>query len=150
MPSTASPVMDVTSSTAAMKKLKSVITGTPASTPDGKNLWIEIKIRGDSAEFDCREIEHAGTHKNRKVTFRANQDCSLHFTNVAVFRREWLELTARRAEVLTVNDDTGNATTEYAAYVSTPTREAAAAVLNDPKVVVPMTMSVNDPKIVVP
>ena len=152
MPSTASPVMEVTSSTAAMKKLKSVMTGTPASTPDGKNLWIEIKVGSDFAEFDCRENEHAGAHKNRNVTFRASQDCSLRFTNVAVFRREWVELKARRTEVLAINNDT-NATTEYAVYVPAPastTKEAKANVVNDPKIVVPMAMSLNDPKIVVP
>lgn len=151
MPSTASPVIEVTSSTAAMKKLKSVTSGA-ASTPDGKNLWIEIKVRTDSAEFDCRESEHAGTHKNRNVTFRASQDCSLHFTNVAVFRREWVELKARRPEVLAIDNDT-IATTEFAAYVPTTAsmpKTATANVVNDPKIVVPMAMSLNDPKIVVP
>ncbi|HLZ40281.1 MAG TPA: hypothetical protein VKQ11_04930 [Candidatus Sulfotelmatobacter sp.] len=150
MPTT-SPVLEMTSSKAAMKKLKSIMTGTPA--PNEKTLWIEIVIGTDSAEFDCRETEHTGIHKN--VTFLATKPCSLHFTNVALFRREWLELKAHQPEVLAVADEASNAMTEYCVYVpaqgtATTTKKARLGVVSDPKIVVPVSMSVNDPKIVVP
>jgi hypothetical protein len=133
-----SSVMDVTSTTSTLKKLESKVTGTAAPKPK-KNLWIEIKIGANSAEFDCLASEHAGSHKNRNVTFHANEDCVLQFSNVAVFGRDSIPLKAGKSETLAVADGT-QAETEYAAYIS-----------GDPKIVVPKQMaSLGDPKIVVP
>jgi hypothetical protein len=133
-----SSVMDVTSTTSTLKKLESKVTGAAAPKPK-KNLWIEIKIGANSAEFDCLASEHAGSHKNRNVTFHANEDCVLQFSNVAVFGRDSIPLKAGKSETLPVADGT-QAETEYAAYIS-----------GDPKIVVPNQMaSLRDPKIVVP
>ena len=134
-----SSVMDVTSTTSNLKKLESKVTGTPAPKPK-KNLWIEIKIGANSAEFDCLETEHTGSHKNRNVTFHANEDCVLQFSNVAVFGRASIPLKARKSETLAVADNITQAETDYAAYIP-----------GDPKIVVPNQMaSLGDPKIVVP
>lgn len=133
-----SSVMDVTSTTSTLKKLESKVTGTPAPKPK-KNLWIEIKIDANMAEFDCLETEHTGSHKNRSVTFHANEDCVLEFSNVAVFGRPSIPLKARKSETLAIADGI-QAETEYAVYIP-----------GDPKIVVPNQMaSLGDPKIVVP
>jgi|ERR1051326_1914797 hypothetical protein len=133
-----SSVMDVTSTTSTLKKLESKVTGAAAPKPK-KNLWIEIKIGANSAEFDCLASEHAGSHKNRNVTFHANEDCVLQFSNVAVFGRDSIPLKAGKSETLAVADGT-EGETEYAAYIP-----------GDPKIVASNQMaSLRDPKIVVP
>lgn len=147
-----SSVMDVTSTPSTLKKLESKVTGTPAPKPK-KNLWIEIKIGANSAEFDCLETEHTGSHKKRTVTFHANEDCVLQFSNDAVFGRASIQLRAGKSETLAVADGI-QAETEYAVYIPGDPKIVASnqmASLRDPKIVVPNQMaSLSDPKIVVP
>ena len=142
-----STVMEATISIPTGKKLKSVVTGKPAPTSGG-NLWIEIRISGDTAEFECRDKEHAGKHKNRKVTFRSNQDCVLGFFNMAVFGVDAVRLKAGKKQELMIEDKADQIETEYAAYM--PATKTGLSVPEAAMTVMPNERSLNDPKIVVP
>jgi len=116
-----------------------------AQRPDGKNLQIDIDIdlSTSKAQFHCQDEESVGTHKARKVTFRATHDSLLRFSNPVVFDRESAQLTANKDEVLTVRDQTKNATTFYDIYVGTGIGSATESlrqtpcVLGGPHIVVP-------------
>jgi hypothetical protein len=122
-----------------------VLTDDAAPRPDGKNLRIEIDIDLTklTALFHCHDVESVGKHKARKVTFRANHDCLIRFSNPAVFNLESVQLTANRDKVLTVKDQTKNETTFYEVYVGTGIGSATESlrqtpyVLGGPHIVVP-------------
>ena len=122
-----------------------IVTDGATQTTDGKNLRIDIDIDLGMlrALFHCQNEENVGTHKARKVTFRANHDCLLRFSNPAVFDRESVQLTTNKYEVLNVRDQTKNATTFYDIYIGTGIGSAtlslrqAPLVLGGPHIVVP-------------
>jgi hypothetical protein len=121
MPPVESPTTLATAETAVSaltwKELETRITGKPAPRPDKKNLWIEIDIdlNNEIALFNCTDEEHVLDHKPRSVTFRADQDCLLVFSNQAVFGCEVVQLFAHKEKVLFVNNNVGkNVETLYA------------------------------------
>lgn len=62
-------------------------TGKPAEKDDQGNLILPFHIDRISriATFDCADVEVVGSHSDRYVTFVADDDCTLHFTNELVF-----------------------------------------------------------------
>jgi hypothetical protein len=122
-----------------------IVTNGAAPTTDGKNLRIDIDIDLGMlrALFHCQNEESVGKHKARKVTFRANHDCLLRFSNPAVFNLESVRLTTNEDKVLTVKDKTKNATTFYDIYVgigigsATESLRQTSYVLGSPHIVVP-------------
>jgi hypothetical protein len=124
------PRVETTVSAPTWKKLTTRVTGKPAPKPDEKNLWIEIDIdlKNASALFHCQLEEHVGSHKQRKVTFRADQDCLLRFTNQVPFSRELVQLYAHTEQPLSVKDEIGSARktveTFYDIYIMTTPTES--------------------------
>ena len=106
-------LLDAPVSVSTANKLKIIFSGIPAPTQNG-NLWIDIDVNLDKATalFHCQERESVGTHKNRKVTYRANQPCRLIFSDKRVFNREWVDLTANKEE-LVVDDGTNKVGANY-------------------------------------
>lgn len=126
-----------------LTKLK-IDTDGAAPAPGGNlRIVIDIDLGTLTASFHCRDEESVGKHKARKVTFRANHDCLLKFSNPAVFDRESVQLTENKDKVLNVRDQTKNATTFYEIYAGTGIESAAeslqpmASVLGGPHIVVP-------------
>ena len=116
-----------------------ITTGEAAPRPDGKNLLMKIDIDLDhaTATFHGQISEHVGTHKPRKVTFRADKNCMLEFDNVAVFQTKFVQLTATKPKTLEVAN-TQKVETGY--RIPAPTAivaKLAASVMNAPKIVVP-------------
>jgi hypothetical protein len=111
----------------AWKMLTTKTTGNPAPRPDGKNLWIEIDIDLNQAIalFQCQDEEHVRDNSPRSVTFRADQDCLLTFTNQGVFNCGLVQLFAHQEKTLPVKDDGGKISeTFYNVYTMTPAIEA--------------------------
>jgi hypothetical protein len=69
--------------TITLTKLAEVVVNRPAPKPDGKNLWIDIDINliKSTALIHSQQSESVGAHKKRTVTFRADHDCLLKFSN---------------------------------------------------------------------
>jgi len=118
--------------TATLTKLTKIVVDRPAPKPDGMNLWIDLDINlsKSTALIHSRAEEFVGTHKDRKVTFRADHDCWLSFTNPDVFDLKSVNLTSpvQLTEfvqvVLPIKDTTTNATTYYEIYIGAPPLEA--------------------------
>jgi len=138
-------VMDAPVATPTLNRLTMSFCDKPAPTSDGQNLWVEIDVnlRESTALFHCQEREVVGTHKNRKVTYRADQNCQLRFSDDRVFKRDRVNLTAHQQEVLKVDDATSGVGASYSIYAETTpasTTTAASpviAVLGGPHIVVP-------------
>ena len=60
------------------------LTRSAARQPEGACIEIDINIDG-TVIIDCEVETHLGEGENRQVTFRANADCVLEFTNDQVF-----------------------------------------------------------------
>ena len=131
------------------KELEINVTGKPAPRPDKKNLLIklDIDLTNAIALFHCKDEEHALDHKARSVTFRADQDCLLTFSNQAVFGCEAVQLFAQKDKVVFVKDDVGkNVQTICGVYIMTSalegvvktieTRKATQLVVRRPPVIV--------------
>lgn len=98
--------------------------------------------------FHCQNEEHVRDHRPRWVTFRADQDCVLTFSDVTVFNRKTAQLSANMDTVLPVNENPGTLSeseTLHDLYSMTPEREgvvktqktATALSLRPPVIVVP-------------
>lgn len=139
--STMSPVDALTM---VEKRLVSMIIGQPAEKPDKKNIkvTIDIDVTKLIATFHCVESESAGTHKNRHVTFVADADCVLHFTDSHVFGVDHVPLSKRVPVKLDVSDKVHNKQTDYYASITMTTVDESAAALSissrrDPWIIVP-------------
>ena len=115
-----------------------------APAPGGNlRIAIDIDLSNLTALFHCKDAESVGSHKARRVTFRATDACLLRFSNPAVFDRESVQLTRDKDEILNVKDQTKNATTFYEIYAGTAVESAAeslqqmASVMGGPHIVVP-------------
>ena len=146
------PMVETTVPVPTWKRLATTVTGKPAPKPDGKNLWIEIDIdlKKGTALFHCQDEEHAGSHQQRRVTFRADQDCLLTFNNQAVFDRKLAQMFAHKEVPLSIGDDLGHppkiVETDYIVYTMTLATENVGTTAETKKEVDPK----NPPKIVVP
>ena len=91
------------------------ITGIPAPRDNNKNMTIMIHVDHPNKKgiFSCADPEHVGGHKNRKVFFIADDDCTLHFGNPAVLGVAEMPLHKNRREQLTVDDNTNGEGTDY-------------------------------------
>ncbi len=116
-------------------------TGKPAPTPDGKNLFLRIEVRNDKAIINCRDVEHAGKHRNRKVVFHADKSCNLHFSNPNVFTPQPQvpeKLTAGTETPFFIDDSVGtNRETMTVCSVSIQGTEPATLHDSPPRIVVP-------------
>jgi len=126
----------------ALTKLEVIFTNRPAERPDGKNLWIDIdvKLTKLTALFHCRPPEHVGVHSPRKVTYRADHDCVLRFTDPAVFNCDCVQLIAHEEKVLPVTD-VNNVQTNYEMWSGIGKVTEATPPLSEPR---------TNPHIVVP
>ncbi|MBZ5683661.1 MAG: hypothetical protein LAP86_01385 [Acidobacteriia bacterium] len=131
-------------STITLIKLSEIVVNRPAPKPDGKNLWIDIDINlsKSTALIHSQQEESVGTHKQRTVTFRADHDCSLRFSNPAVFNRGSISLIAYRQTALEVRDEIRQVETSYEVYVGTEIEGGAelvsgVAAMGGPHIVVP-------------
>jgi hypothetical protein len=135
------------------KKLTTKTTGKPApTTPDG-NLWIDIDVSNENAVFHCRDEERVRDQKPRFVSFRADQDCLLGFTNPAVFGYEVVQLFAHNEKILQVLDGLGKhrkivSETSCEVYTMTSAREPTAKMFEIKAAGVPVAK--RPPVIVVP
>lgn len=129
-------------------KLKIVFSGRPAPNPDGRNLWIDIDINLGkcTALFHSQAKESVGTHKKRAVTFRADQDCRLSFSDDRVFNRKSVNLTKHEQQTLNVDDTTSAVGANYeieakgvatTSAVAEESITAATLLLGGPHIVVP-------------
>ncbi len=91
------------------------ITGILAPRDNNKNMTMRIHVDHPNKKgiFSCTDPEHVGGHKNRKVTFIADDDCILHFANAAVFGTALVPLLQNQPEVLHVQDNTTDIWTTY-------------------------------------
>jgi hypothetical protein len=134
-----------TMSTITVIKLSEIVVNRPAPKPDGRNLWIDIDINlsKSTALIHSQQEESVGTHKQRTVTFRADHDCLLKFSNPAVFNKGSIPLIAYRQTALEVRDETKQVETFYEVYVGTEIEGAAellsggVAARGGPHIVVP-------------
>ena len=81
-------------------------------------------------------------HKQRTVTFRADHDCLLKFSNPTVFNKGSIPLIAYRQTSLEVRDEIRQVETSYEVYVGTEIEGAAellsgVAAMGGPHIVVP-------------
>ena len=131
--------------TTAKRWHEGIVNGNEAPTTGDKNLLIKIKIgfNPDTAEFACLATEHVGKHKPRGVTFCADHDCILYFSNPAVFGVTFVNLTKQQPETLKVSDIVTKEVTDCAICTDTDTAAANIApmkptpVLGPPHIVVP-------------
>jgi hypothetical protein len=131
--------------TITLTKLTLIFVNRPAPKPDGKNLWIDIDVNlsKSTALIHSEEKELVGTHKQRTVTFRADHDCLLRFSNPAVFNMKSIALTAYSQTVLPLKDETKKVDTSYEVYVGTESGSAmesfseGVVVKGGPHIVVP-------------
>ncbi len=131
-------------STITVIKLSEIVVNRPAPKPDGKNLWIDIDINlgKSTALIHSRQEESVGLHKQRTVTFRADHDCLLKFSNPTVFNKGSIPLIAYRQTSLEVRDEIRQVETSYEVYVGTEIEGAAellsgVAAMGGPHIVVP-------------
>ena len=113
--------------TATLTKLTEILVQRDAPRPDGKNLWIDIDINGSksTALMHCQAEEHVGAHTPRMVTFRADQDCVLFFSNPAFFGRDFEPLKAYAQDTLQVITSKGD--TSYDVYIGASPADITAA-----------------------
>ncbi len=69
-----------------------------------RNVHLEITVDHDEARFECGPSVSVGPHKNRGVTFRANEACILVFSNEKVFGRKEQTLEAMEAKTLFIDE----------------------------------------------
>ena len=133
------PRADTPISIANLTKLAVRFSEQPGPRPDG-NLWIDIEIdlAKATALFHCMHLEHVGSHKKRKVTYRADQNCVLYFMNqnVSVFDTNNIPLTAHKEKAMPVKDSIMSAQADYEVYAKT-TIESMAESKTGPHIVVP-------------
>lgn len=131
--------------TITLTKLAEIVVNRPAPKPDGKNLWIDIDINMSklTALIHSREEESVGTGTQRSVTFRADHDCLLKFSNLAVFNVASVPLIKNKQTVLKVKDDTTKVDTFYEVYAGTEVGRAAESFTAAP-------VAMGGPHIVVP
>ena len=131
--------------TATLTKLAVIIDNQPAPKPDGKNLWIDIDVNLSklTALVHSQMREAVGTHKRRKVTFRADHDCVLVFSNKAVFDVESVQLIAYKEVTLQIKDATTKVETFYEIYIGATLMQGAEAMQKE-------MLSFSGPQIYVP
>lgn len=133
----------------AWKKLITNVTGEPAPRPDGNLLIrIDIDLSHATALLHCQDMEHVRDHKPRWITFCADQDCLLAFSNQAVFGCEVTQLLARIEKVLPVQDDLKNCETDCDVYTMTSAVKTVVKATGRESVVHPISR--RPPVIVVP
>jgi hypothetical protein len=88
-----------------LTKLEVTFTNQPARRPDGHNLWIAVNVNLTklTALFHCQPPEHVGAHSGRMVTYRADHDSVLRFTD-RVFKYDHVQLIAQKETVLSVRE----------------------------------------------
>jgi hypothetical protein len=126
-------------------KLTKILVNRPAPRPDGKNLWIDIDINPtkSTALIHSQQEETVGTHKARKVTFRADYDCVIVFSNEAVFGMKSVPLSAYEQTVLEIRDTIAKTETFFEIFTGATLAEATETMpqemiaRNGPKIVVP-------------
>ena len=108
-----------------------------------KNLHLEIDVGDEMAYVHCQEKEHVGEHRNRKVTFRANRDCTLEFDRgdeVFKNKEKELELKGGKEETLFIEDNVeqnGKVSTLCAVRPKDDTRVPPMEHKSPPRIVVP-------------
>jgi hypothetical protein len=81
---------------------------TRRAAPKLEGAWIEVDLNIDGTVIiDCESPIHLGEEKNRQVTFRANADCILKFTNDQVFGTDSYYLRKDVPKTFHVNDMLG-------------------------------------------
>jgi hypothetical protein len=141
--SVAEPILDASIPTSTLKKLKVIFSDVPAERPDKLNLRITIDINLDegTAKFNCKPPEFVGTHKNRKVTYRANENCLLKLVGGPVFTENPVPLIQDREREVKVDDKTTKTEADYEVFVqATEVGESmglVAYVRGGPHIVVP-------------
>ena len=126
-------------------KLTKILVNRPAPRPDGKNLWIDIDINPtkSTALIHSQQEESVGTHKARKVTFRADYDCLIVFSNEAVFGVKSVPLSAYEQTALEIKDTVSKTETFFDIFTGTTLADATEVMQqevlprNGPKIVVP-------------
>jgi len=126
-----------------LTKLEVIFTNQPAPRPDGKNLWIDVDVnlKKLTALFHCQPTEHVGSHSKRTVTYRADHDCVLRFSDRVVFDRDSVQLIANKEIALSVADGINNVQTNYEIWSGTG---------NVMDVMIPLSAPRTNPHIVVP
>jgi hypothetical protein len=124
-----------------LTKLEVTFTNQPARRPDGHNLWIAINVNLTklTALFHCQPPDHVGAHSGRMVTYRADHDSVLRFTD-RVFKYDHVQLIAQKETVLSVGNDTNNIQADYEIWSGT----------GNGMDVLPLSESETNPDIVVP
>ena len=117
--SVAEPILDASISTSTLKKLRVMFSNVAAPKPDKLNLRIKIDIDLDegTAKFHCKPPESVGTHKQRKVTYRANENCLLKLVGGTVFAENPVPLMRNTDREVNVKDETREQQAEYEVYV---------------------------------
>src|SRR5215469_6121006 len=116
--SVAEPILDASIPTSTLKKLEVTFSNEAAQKPDKLNLWIGIDINLDkgTALFHCKPPEFVGTHKKRKVTYRASENCLLKFVGGPVFTENPIQLVQNAEREVKVNDETSKKQANYEVY----------------------------------
>ena len=130
-------------------QLQIIFSRSSAPKPDGLNLRIEIDLNltKSTALFHCQEREVVGTNPNRKVTYHADHDCRLTFTNEAVFNRRYVDLKAHKETSLDILNSTSRV---EANYVIGPMGVAPVTVTEADGSLTALTAARSGPHIVVP
>lgn len=131
--------------TVTATKLTKILVNRPAPRPDGKNLWIDIDINPtkSTALIHSQDEESVGKHKARKVTFRADYDCVIVFSNEAVFGVKSVPLSAYEQTVLEIKDTASKIETFFDIFTGTTLADVTEAMQQEvlprsgPKIVVP-------------
>jgi hypothetical protein len=130
-------------STDTAVKYATRVTGVAA--PRNKNNDAMIGITFDhqrqQATFTCASEEHVGINKQSKVLFTAFENCTLHFTNPAVFGTDNVALWEGKQKELLVIATSGetfyDVTTDNALTASVTTEETVISPMVPPRIVVP-------------
>jgi hypothetical protein len=56
---------------------------------EGKDLFLRIEVGDQEARVHCKHEEKVGDHEHRKVIFKADKACTLHFDRSEVFGTNW-------------------------------------------------------------
>jgi hypothetical protein len=141
--SVAEPILDASIPTSTLKKLEVAFSNEAAQKPDKLNLWIGIDINLDNgtALFHCKPPESVGTHKKRKVTYCATENCLLKFVGGPVFTENPVPLIKNTKRDVKVNDEASDKQANYEVYVQATEIEESmgpvAYLLTGPHIVVP-------------
>ena len=119
----------------ALNKLEVTFSNSPAPRPDGENMWVDIDVDLTrlTALFHCCAEEHVGDHSRRTVTFRADHDCVLRFTQRSVFNLDWVHLTAYNEVILGVAETVQKINANYEIWSGTSATKDVAQTVAAPQ-----------------